>query len=1009
MKGSKLKCQSGRSMIEMIAVLAIIGILTYTGIRVFRYMISQSEANHIHEDVMTEAAMYMNRGTARDRRKSIADTSLARTKTTTGNNFKTVQKCPPEQAAFGGETTTFSIKVDGIEKETCEQLMMKKWTKFEGHVAFYYAEEFDTLCPGDESAFHSGSSGKFVSLSNVADCAELNVKKGTFVAAFGRNSRSRYTYRSCGKCYECETCDSATNMCIPKTDEGACRGDEVCTEQGCRCPNGQHLNEEGYCVSGCIADADCLDKTLPMCGTNGKCYCPAGMVCGEEKQECKCGYTWNEEEHKCVAVEGELNCCPEGQYLNSENQCVSCLGNYDTIKIGACDRNEPICNAGTCETCSSGYYNRATHTCTGCLFGYVESELGNGACPESAPVCSDESYQCITCFEKNPNEPYWDGVTCTTCPDGTYFDNNTHECVNCATDGSAICPSCPNEMPFWDGNDCRECLNNYGNSAGACSDPQKPVCNSDHKCEECPAANKDGTCVECVKSYMAGEGACGSVRPFCNASNQCEVCASGEYNVTTFECCPVGTYYNDAGGCVSCLSSYGSGGKGTCPSSTPICNAGTCEACASGEYNTKTLTCCPSGKYYGGGDTCVDCLANYGSGQTGACPTTSLPNCVNGTCSQCTSDAPYYHEGICTTCSAVDNTKPFWDGNECRECLANYKAGEGACGSSKPICDSYQCQACPNFYDEQKHICVDCLADYGTGQTGACPTTASPVCPESGVCSPCVTDGSATCPACTDSSKPYWNGSDCVECLVNNGVGDGDCPETAPICSSGTCTTCAAVDNTKPFWNNGVCVACTENSGGGEGSCPAETPVCSSGVCTTCAAVNSKKPNWNSSTRQCVAACTNGKVWKPAKNVCECQDGFAWGNFARFQNKGCVKNFWVSYSGCSVGTSLPENSSTGSNYTYTYNLPNGTYKFYADKYGRDTCSTGSSARGCRGGDGDTSVGVLYKSGNRTYRVDELCGDEIKIIDGKVKFFSNNSACDSDHNRCIWKMSIMRVK
>ena len=94
----------------------------------------------------------------------------------------------------------------------------------------------------------------------------------------------------------------------------------------------------------------------------------------------------------------------------------------------------------------------------------------------------------------------------------------------------------------------------------------------------------------------------------------------------------------------------------------------------------------------------------------------------------------------------------------------------------------------------------------GTATTDSCGT-------ENGVCDACIT---------VDSSKPYWDGENCVSCAAGtnnaNLFFDTESKTCVKECSfvhdkNNKCKTCAELDEKTPFWTGKECVSvCPSNT-----------------------------------------------------------------------------------------------------------------------------------------------------------------------------------------------------
>ena len=106
--------ESGRSMVEMPSVLAIMGLLAIGGIAGYRYAMDKYNANEILNEVRKRAV------TASQQRilghainlSEYGDTIQGRTVTTTDS--------------YNGDTSFFALTVLGIEKGVCDQVIKEK-------------------------------------------------------------------------------------------------------------------------------------------------------------------------------------------------------------------------------------------------------------------------------------------------------------------------------------------------------------------------------------------------------------------------------------------------------------------------------------------------------------------------------------------------------------------------------------------------------------------------------------------------------------------------------------------------------------------------------------------------------------------------------------------------------------------------------------------------------------------------------------------------------------------
>ena len=125
--------QSGRSMVEMLGTLAIIGVLSIGGIAGYNYGINKYRANTIINDIMLRAT-----------------DAIAQFDTTGDANLSEWPTITAGKYTIGLEDETIGIQVDGLPKELCE--MVYEGMKNHADIKFnatIYEQENDTLECGD--------------------------------------------------------------------------------------------------------------------------------------------------------------------------------------------------------------------------------------------------------------------------------------------------------------------------------------------------------------------------------------------------------------------------------------------------------------------------------------------------------------------------------------------------------------------------------------------------------------------------------------------------------------------------------------------------------------------------------------------------------------------------------------------------------------------------------------------------------------------------------------------
>ena len=484
-------------------------------------------------------------------------------------------------------------------------------------------------------------------------------------------------YKENGKCIACDTnCEvcSGIDQCTKCIEGTFLNGGKCVTE----CPDGT-VGIDGVCQK-CAQD-DCLKCPTAVdvcteCKTilyNGKCIdqCPEGTVqygkaCVKCSENClKCDLT---QCHKCIKglILKENNCveeCGDGFYPKDDRVCVECstknclqCGNDDVClvcKPGFYINDENECvnpcpdgyfgndETGTCEKCPIGCtFCKSAKECIKCNDGYSHFEgICIKPCPERYTSVVQQCTPCLqdSCAECAPGDPkkcvkcddyIYNGVCQSECPEGTYANLLTKECIDC----DPKCKKCSAEK-------CLECKSEFYMDNGVCTNKcGEGKVNVNGICESCEASgckvcsSNLKVCFECIKPLILYEGKCVESCPTgyyndsvnnqcqqcdyscdtCTAKDTCILCKAGYYKLGT-QCltsCPEGMYEDCKETARTCEN---------CDPACKTCVLGTnsdCIECANGYvmYNKQCIKSdsCPSGTYYDStAGLCQKCKVPY--------------------------------------------------------------------------------------------------------------------------------------------------------------------------------------------------------------------------------------------------------------------------------------------------------------------------------------------------------------------------------------------------------------
>ena len=253
------RCQAGRTLLEMLAVLAIIGVLSVAALMGFRYALDKHKANSIYQDVHLLALHVMDTG-----------------KDTVPSDFY-----PQSGMIFGIDTTTYAngfvVTVSDVSEKVCDKIMAANDTSIE---EVYVGSEGHTTCSGSQTmgfmflydgslSSGGGTSGGSGSGEEPEDpCAGMVCQHGGSYVDGMCHCVNGYTGDYCeiepNLCADvvltaCQaSCDPVTGLIVNQSDGTACTTSD---------------NQSGTCLNGiCEASSSCEDG-IEVIGKNGHAYC----------------------------------------------------------------------------------------------------------------------------------------------------------------------------------------------------------------------------------------------------------------------------------------------------------------------------------------------------------------------------------------------------------------------------------------------------------------------------------------------------------------------------------------------------------------------------------------------------------------------------------------------------------------------------------------------------------------------------------------------------------------
>ncbi len=268
--------ESGRSMVEMLGVLAVIGVLSIGGIAGYRTAMDYYQANEIIDSV-SKAATQLSVGLV----AGTAGKTLTLDETTTTNGY--------DMAAAIDAPGTFVVQVQGVTKSVCENILNRDWE-----------------LPLEMTAECADSTNMdFVFANDLSDEATVMVTPG-----FDADK-----YKGCQNDEDCgDGLHCGYGVCI--AEEDYCEYDYF-AENGCQGKDPDRPHCLNYrCVAGCTSDRDCENMDgEPYCLTFRDYSGASRSMCVEctTNEHCNAGSSG-----KTFYCSGIFESCTESSYNRCE-------------------------------------------------------------------------------------------------------------------------------------------------------------------------------------------------------------------------------------------------------------------------------------------------------------------------------------------------------------------------------------------------------------------------------------------------------------------------------------------------------------------------------------------------------------------------------------------------------------------------------------------------------------------------------------------------------------------
>ena len=709
-----LSLQTGRTMTEILGVLAIVGIMTIGGIAGYRYSLDRIMANEVVNGVrMRSVIIGQQRVLEQDldlkefHPDSAEDKIYGQFKVEAFNDYPNDRPSPYGSAVvsssgLNGEENVQALEVYDIPYRVCE--ILKKtdfpdptYTAINGELySWNYGErKYDVECIPDGDVIREGGM-----ISSALDGEYHNVLSFVFHDSVGAlcsydsechplccDNETGVCVRDYGKCH-CDVCEErqANGSCKPKdkgvkvvsgadpSQDRCCDGKggiglcppKKCEYNGKIYESGSKIEDCGRCTNGNVLMGDWTDEECITCSaTTGYKIVNKGQkgcdgVCGSNKTDDGCG---------CGVAKTAEGCCP-GQVKDCAGVCggsatKDCAGVCNgTAKDDGCGcgiaKTAEGCCPGQVKDCAGVCGGTATKDCAGVCGGTATNRSVTYKYLDGNCCKSKTETKCLAAGESGP------ASTCSADKITTSETNNTCSTVTTTTNlCTNVKTTSTTNKPFGtSAGECKQCDGN-GNPvdvAGCCASGTTKLFNErkqNNKTQTFAGCCADGKLLKGDESTATKfrkkwkEGATGTTDSWsCCGDNQTII---GTASNTSSSCCLTSRVYKVGSTdtcCAKDLSQASDNTKVCCTGNKVNVGGGLC--CASGQINASGH-CCNSGQ--GWADN-MCCASNriYTAGNTKKC--CESPNeFINGIC-----QGP----ATLTTCHATGKSHDDWSTAVCQ-------------------------------------------------------------------------------------------------------------------------------------------------------------------------------------------------------------------------------------------------------------------------------------------------------------------------------------------------------
>lgn len=533
----KNNSQLGRTLLEMLSVLALIAILSIGAIAGYSYALTKNKTNVLINDVKTLAIL------------TLSSNFLARNPigtTITADETTTSTPAPITYTITKESSKTFYVTAVKVSYDVCHQLQKE---------SILFIERL-SVNPDTLGVCETYDNNILFYMNDDLSTTDSNPDDKEFCDAS----------TPCGECGEC-----VNGLC--QDNDAKCTDGHLCVNGTCSgCPVGQFETSSGTCVS-------CTDKTAAFNASLAECRkCPSEtrISIGTECRRCD-QIAW------VNASLSDCKKCSKLVYFGTDNRWGVCTN--------TCAYPTPTPSTkGMCEQCPNRYFTGANDLVGMCDFcNGIVTNNGRTCIPKDQcqpGYVHNSSYVCVECSDKTgfyamadecrkcPNDTNFLGSYCHSCVTSVWIGTTKEDCAKCSNRVymNGKCGMCTSPEPTRGTKaECGQCPNRYfdgtNDATGNCRLCNGIVSSDGRSCEVTPCAPElvtslTGLCFPCTNflTTAVSESECAKcpdTRYF--GQSGCMACGAGQKSTkAACERCGILNFFgedSENGRCDSCLSS----------------------------------------------------------------------------------------------------------------------------------------------------------------------------------------------------------------------------------------------------------------------------------------------------------------------------------------------------------------------------------------------------------------------------------------------------------------------